>query len=189
MARDGDEFEFAVIPALDGLYSLARRLTRSGDVAEELAQETLTRAWAAWIDGRRPDRVGPWLATICLNIVRDRSRRPDRETSWPEGLDVRSPVDVEAEVVGKGQLDLIDRALRHLPEEQRLAITLMDVCGLTAAETAVITGAPRGTVLSRVHRGRRSLARLLDEGAPGSTGGDDVDRTDRAREGRTTDDR
>jgi RNA polymerase sigma-70 factor (ECF subfamily) len=50
-----------------------------------------------------------------------------------------------------------------LPEEQRVTITLMDVDGFTAAEVAAITGAPRGTVLSRAHRGRKRLARLLEE--------------------------
>jgi RNA polymerase sigma-70 factor (ECF subfamily) len=55
----------------------------------------------------------------------------------------------------------VEQALRELPEDQRVAITLMDICGLTAAETAEVVGAPRGTVLARVHRGRRALARAV----------------------------
>lgn len=161
MAGDGAEFEGAVMPALDALHSLSRRLTRGSGSAEELCQETLTRAWTAWVDGRRPDRVGPWLATICLNVARDRARRPSREAPWPDELDPPARTDVEAEAIARVQRDLVDRALAKLPYEQRLAITLMDVCGLTAAETAQVTGSPRGTVLARVHRGRKALARSL----------------------------
>jgi len=54
-----------------------------------------------------------------------------------------------------------EAALRALPEEQRVAIVLVDLCGLTAAEAAAVTGSPRGTVLARVHRGRKALAALV----------------------------
>jgi RNA polymerase sigma-70 factor (ECF subfamily) len=59
------------------------------------------------------------------------------------------------------QRDIVHRALWELPEEQRIAIALMDLDGFTASQIAKITDSPRGTVLARVHRGRKKLARLL----------------------------
>jgi RNA polymerase sigma-70 factor, ECF subfamily len=64
----------------------------------------------------------------------------------------------------------VHRALWQLPSPQREAITLMDLCGFTAAEVAAMTGAPRGTILARVHRGRKRLAALLQR--QGVTPGD-----------------
>ena len=63
--------------------------------------------------------------------------------------------------VGALTAALVHRALATLSEEQRVAVTLVDLCGFTSAEAAGILGCPRGTVLSRVHRGRKALARLL----------------------------
>jgi RNA polymerase sigma-70 factor, ECF subfamily len=153
------------MPAADLVHNLARRLTDRRADAEDLVQETYLRAWAAWTDGRRPDRVAPWLATICLNAGRDRLRRAatHAETGWDETFDPPGPVDVEAEALGRVDRAAIDAALRRLPDEQRIAITLMDLCGFTAAEVAEITGSPRGTVLARVHRGRKRLVRSIRE--------------------------
>lgn len=160
----GDEFVRAVMPALDLVHNLARRMVRDGGDAEDLVQETLTRAWAAWASGRLPRAVEPWLATICLNAGRDRLRRRGefREVSWPVDTEIVAKVDVEGEAIARVQRGVLEAALWELSEEQRIAITLMDICGLTAAETAQVTGAPRGTVLARVHRGRKALARVVE---------------------------
>jgi RNA polymerase sigma-70 factor, ECF subfamily len=119
-----------------------------------LVQESYLRAWAAWTAGRRPDSAAPWVATICLNLWRDRLRRTVTgvEVRWDEELDPPGLADVEAEALGRVDRAVVDAALRRLSDEQRIVITLMDLCGFTAAEVAVITGAPRGTVLTRVHR-------------------------------------
>lgn len=153
------------MPAADLVHNLARRLTDSRADAEDLVQETYTRAWAAWQDGRGPDRVEPWLATICLNLGRDRARRAATraETPWDDTFDPPGPSNVESEALARVDRVAIDAALRRLPDEQRIAIVLMDVCGFTAAVVAAITGAPRGTVLARVHRGRKRLAQSLEE--------------------------
>lgn len=148
------------MPAADLVFNLARRLTHSASDAEDLVQETYARAWAAWIDGRRPRKAAPWLATICLNLGRDRLRRTatHAETPWQTGFDPPGRTDVENEAINHST---VETALRRLPEEQRIAIVLMDLCGFTAAETAIITEAPRGTVLARVHRGRKKLAQAV----------------------------
>ncbi len=164
-----DSFVATVMPALDLVHNLARRLARRSTDAEDLAQDTLTRAWEAWHRGVRPESVNPWLSTICLNLARDRGRRAARhpEVAWPEDLDRADSVDVEAAAITRVQRSLVDRALWTLPEPQRIAIVLMDICGLTAAEAAVITESPRGTVLARVHRGRKALGVAVHDGARG----------------------
>ena len=166
MAAD-DEFLRATLPALDLVHNLARRFARDWADAEDLVQETYLRAWAAWSSGRRPRRVEPWLATICLNAGRDRARRAATRLETPMAMaatdDVPDTVDVAEEAIGRVRRGLIERALWALPAEQRVAIALMDLAGLTAAEVAKVTGSPRGTVLARVHRGRKALARLVAE--------------------------
>ena len=74
----GDDFLRATLPALDLVHNLARRMVPSRADAEDLVQETYLRAWQAWTAGRPPGRVEPWLATICLNLGRDRARRAAR---------------------------------------------------------------------------------------------------------------
>lgn len=154
-----EDFVRTVMPAVDLLHNLARRLVQRPVEAQDLAQDTLLKAWQAWSRGVRPDPAGPWLSTICLNLARDRARRAARrpEVLSPEDVDRPGPVNVEADAIKRIQRAQIERALWTLPEAQRIAVTLMDICGLTAAEAAVTTSSPRGTVLSRVHRGREAL--------------------------------
>jgi RNA polymerase sigma-70 factor (ECF subfamily) len=153
------------MPGVDVVHNLARRLARSRADSEDLLQETLERAWTAWRRGFRPESLSAWLAAICLNVARDRARKKGRrpEVGWPEDFDPAGVVDVEDFAIRRVQLAIIEKALWTLPEHQRVAITLMDICGLTAEETAQTTGCPRGTVLSRVHRGRKALARAVSE--------------------------
>ena len=165
----GGEFLAVVLPALDVVHNLARRMAPNPADAEELAQETLTRAWSAWAQGKVPREPRAWLATICLNAGRDRARRAAvRPLLVPLDPDTEivAATDVAGEAITRVQRALVERALWDLPEEQRIAIVLMDLCGLTASETATITEAPRGTVLARVHRGRTRLARLLNPDPP-----------------------
>ncbi len=162
MARDA-EFLRATMPALDLVHNLARRLARDRAAAEDLVQETYLRAWQAWCAHRRPDRVAPWLATICLNAARDEARRRGRRPEAPLAYAVEppDPADVAEMATGRVLRGQVEAALAGLPEPQRVAVVLMDLCGLTASEVAEVTGSPRGTVLSRVHRGRLALAALV----------------------------
>jgi RNA polymerase sigma-70 factor (ECF subfamily) len=166
MATD-DEFLQVTLPALDLVHNLARRFGRGRADAEDLVQETYLRAWQAWTAGNRPRRVAPWLATICLNLGRDQLRRAalQSEVAVESLREPAADVDVEAAAIGRVERAQVERALWALSEEQRVAIALMDIVGFTAAEVATITGSPRGTVLARVHRGRKALARLVGEEA------------------------
>jgi RNA polymerase sigma-70 factor (ECF subfamily) len=164
--RSHDDFLSATLPALDLIYNLARRLVAADEV-EDLVQETYMKAFDSWSRGRKPRRVEPWIATICLNAGRSWLRRASRRkeqpsASLPEETEER---DVEALALGAMERRRIHDALAHLPEEQRVAIALMDLAGFTAAETGRIMRSPRGTVLARVHRGRKRLARMLADEA------------------------
>jgi RNA polymerase sigma-70 factor, ECF subfamily len=164
---DDDDLLRATLPALDLVHNLARRFVRVRADAEDLVQETYLRAWQAWAAGTRPRRAEAWLATICLNLGRDRLRRASKrlEVVGDPPREPAAEVDVAAAAIGRVERARVERALWTLPEEQRIAIALMDIVGFTAAEVATITGSPRGTVLARVHRGRKALARLVGEEA------------------------
>jgi RNA polymerase sigma-70 factor, ECF subfamily len=161
----GDDFLRATLPALDLVHNLARRLVPGRADAEDLVQETYLRAWQAWTGGGASRRVEPWLATICLNLGRDRARRAaTRLEVAAEALeDLADATDVEAEAIARGRRAQVQRALWALPELQRVAVTLMDLGGFTAAEAAELLGRPRGSVLAWAHRGRKTLARLVRE--------------------------
>ncbi len=158
----GDEFLSATMPCLDMVHNIARRCVRAADV-DDLAQETYLRAFEAWRVGRKPRRVAPWLATICLNTARNWARRPPAAKELLGAVQEEAAAeDVEHEALEAVRRERVHRAMWELPEEQRIAVTLMDLAELSSPEVARITRAPRGTVLARVHRGRKRLARLLE---------------------------
>lgn len=163
---DSEAFLQLTLAHLDAVHALARRLVR--DSAEDLVQETWLKAYAAWPAGA-PQDPRAWLVTICLNTARSWYRRdsirPEVLRSEP-AIGVRSSSDTAAEAVGRVRAEAVHEALWELPEPQRIAITLMDLAGFTAREVAELTDAPRGTVLARVHRGRKSLALALSDHAP-----------------------
>jgi RNA polymerase sigma-70 factor (ECF subfamily) len=167
MTTDQDAFLRATMGAVDLVFNLSRRLTDSPHDADDLVQDTFLHAFRAWTEHRRPWKVEPWLATICLNLARSRYRtRARRPSEVPLGdwlVDQQPGADPERTAIGQIEREELHRALRELPEEQRVAITLVDLAGLSTHETAGVMGTPRGTVLSRLHRGRRALAELLGD--------------------------
>lgn len=167
MGRDHDEFLRATMGAMELVYNLSRRLTRSRQDAEDLVQDTYLRAFQAWRDHRRPKKAEPWLATICLNLARStyrsRIRRPYEVPFDDAVLGSPAIADPEARALQEIEREQLYRALRELPVQQRVAITLVDLFGLSTHEAARAMGTPRGTVLSRLHRGRRALAELLGD--------------------------
>jgi RNA polymerase sigma-70 factor, ECF subfamily len=163
-ADSRDEFLAVTLPCLDLVYNLARRMMPDPDLVEDLVQETYVRAFGAWCAQRKPRRVEPWLATICLNAGRSYWRRAStRREVTIEEVDVgnTAPGEVEDRAIARVRQRLVHDALWQLPDEQRIAIALMDLDGFSASEVAGMTGSARGTVLSRVHRGRKRLAQIL----------------------------
>jgi RNA polymerase sigma-70 factor (ECF subfamily) len=158
-----DEFLRQTLPSLDLVYNLARRMVSAQQV-EDLVQETYLRAFEAWQQGRKPRKVEPWIATICLNTGRSWLRRAHLRHEYasgdpPEG----QAASTEEEAMERMRALLVHEAMWKLPEEQRIALALMDLDGFSASQVARMTGAPRGTVLTRVHRARKRLALLLDK--------------------------
>lgn len=175
---DAEAFLQLTLAHLDAVHALSRRLVR--DHAEDLVQETWLKAYAAWT-GEPPRDPRAWLVTICLNTARSWYRR---DALRPEvlrgeaGADVVSAADPAAEAVGRVRASAVHEALWTLPEPQRIAITLMDLSGFTAREVSELTGSPRGTVLARVHRGRKALALALADHAPDPLSAYDGERRD-----------
>jgi RNA polymerase sigma-70 factor, ECF subfamily len=174
VGADHRAFLEATLPHVYVVYQVARQAARDGQDPEDLVQETYLRAYAAF-GSYRGENARAWLAAICLNAARSQARRRRRRPREVPGsglLDVLPPSRADG---GEGTADVADvviagldaaavsRCLGRLPEPQRVCIVLVDVAGYTAREAAEALGCPRGTVLARVHRGRRKLAQLLAE--------------------------
>ena len=159
---------------MDAVYQVARQAAGDGQDPEDLVQETYLRAYAGF-GSYRGGNARAWLAAICLNAARSQARRRRRRPWEVTGSGLLEVLPVSRADRGEGAADVADvviaglaaeevsRCLGRLPEPQRLCIVLVDVAGYTAREAAEALGCPRGTVLARVHRGRRRLARLLVE--------------------------
>lgn len=164
-AVDQQDFLTATLPHLDAVYRVAVHVSRQPADAEDLVQETYLRAFRGFT-GHHGRDTRAWLITICLNTARSQFRRTRRRPDERLVADIPEAGSTVAPDAGEQALARLDNealasALRRLPDEQRIAITLMDLAGLTAAETATALGCPRGTVLARVRRGRQRLARML----------------------------
>ncbi|ORV08248.1 hypothetical protein AWB94_12940 [Mycolicibacterium canariasense] len=169
-------FAREVMPYAYALLRKARQLTRNDADAEDLTQETLLRAYAGFARLRPDSNIRAWLYRIQTNtwISTHRARlcRPPESLTgritddqlahdWPCG----SAACASAEVAALEHLphDQITAALRHIDEAQRTVVYLADVEGLPYKAIAQVTGMPLGTVMSRIHRGRRALRGLLDD--------------------------
>jgi len=172
VGADHRVFLEVTLPHLDVVYQVARQAAGDGQDPEDLVQETYLRAYAAF-GTYRGGNARAWLAAICLNVARSQARwrrRRPWEVTGPGLLEAlplsradggEGTADVADVVIAGLDAEQVSRCLGLLPEPQRVCIVLMDVAGYTAKEAAQALGCPRGTVLARVHRGRRRLAQLL----------------------------
>jgi RNA polymerase sigma-70 factor (ECF subfamily) len=127
-------------------------------------QDTHLRAYTAF-DSHDPQRTRSWLVDILLNAARSDGRRRRvraRELLVPDVAERGADDNAADAALAACDRDDIVRALSTIPDEQRTALVLMDIAGMTAEEVAEALGCRRGTVLARVHRGRRKLATRLE---------------------------
>lgn len=173
-----ERFAIQALPLLDQLYRAARRRTRNHADAEDLVQETMLKAYRSFGQFADGTNVRAWLfrimTTTWINRYRSLQRRPSEvltenlaDLEFNPAVRRASVASVSAELAALEMLgdDQVRAALAALPDGQRMAIFYVDVEGFRYAEVADLLGVPVGTVMSRLHRGRCSLRRLLVEQA------------------------
>lgn len=166
-------FERDVVPLLDQLYRAARRCTQSHADAEDLVQETMVKAYVGFASFQDGTNLRAWLYTIMnrtrINHYRTAARRPAEWLADDVGDYVLSAaaqqsarrMSAEAEALESMGDYEIRQALQKLPEAQQLAVYYADVEGLRYKEIGEILDIPLGSVMSRIHRGRRNMRKLL----------------------------
>lgn len=166
-------FERLVLPHAAAAYNLALWLARDAEQAEEAVQEAYLRAFQ-FFDSLRGENARPWLLGIvrntCLTLIaRHRAPQPPDEfdesrhgeEALAPGAVVSFPANPEASAIENADRALVQCCLRELPAEYREALILRELHDCSYREIAAITAAPIGTVMSRLARGRRLLARAL----------------------------
>ncbi len=167
-------FEEQALPYMDQLYAAAMRMTRNPADAADLVQETFVKAFAAFGQYQQGTNLKAWLYRIqtntFINLYRKRQRDPYQGTiddleDWQLGSAQSATATItrsaEAEAIDHLPDSAVKDALQSIPEDFRLAVYFADVEGFSYQEIADIMKTPVGTVMSRLHRGRRMLRDLL----------------------------
>jgi RNA polymerase sigma-70 factor (ECF subfamily) len=176
-ARDRVRFEDEALGLADQVYRVARRLVGSREEAEDLVQETYARAFRSWRSFTPGTNMRAWLLRILTNLNIDRGRRiqrtpqtqPLEEGDYYLANKLASTAGEEAleedQVVERMSQDSIVSALSDIQPQFREVVVLVDIGDFTYADAAQILDIPIGTVMSRLHRGRRALKQKLAEEA------------------------
>ena len=174
-ARDRARFEDEALGLADQVYRVARRLVGSREEAEDLVQETYARAFRSWRSYTPGTNMRAWLLRILTNLNVDRGRRIQRtpqtqaleESDYYLANKVASAAGEDAleqeQVVERMSQDSIVKALADIQPQFRDVVVLVDIGDFTYADAAQILDIPIGTVMSRLHRGRRALKQKLAE--------------------------
>ncbi len=173
-AKETDSFAEEAVSYLDPLYGVACKLTRNPTEAEDLVQDTLVKAMRARDQFRSGTNLKAWLFRILTNTFINKYRRGGLERSVIEGPDadplvdgwvgastMRHLRDPEQQALQPIVESEVRRALDALPTDFKIAVILCDVEEFSYEEIAQIMGCPIGTVMSRLHRGRKLLQRSL----------------------------
>jgi RNA polymerase sigma-70 factor, ECF subfamily len=176
--NDCRRFEATALPHLPALYRFARQLTDETS-AQDLVQEAYVRGWKYFHSFKAETDCRAWLFRIIHNVWRDamRSRRLEIPLNENEESRIEPYYDWEDEFLRDQFSPVTEQALSQVPENYRVAMLLADVEEFSYQEIAEIMACPIGTVMSRVNRGRRTLARLLRDSH--SSSGKEVQPTER----------
>jgi RNA polymerase sigma-70 factor (ECF subfamily) len=176
-ARDRARFEDEALGLADQVYRVARRLVGTREEAEDLVQETYARAFRSWRSFTPGTNMRAWLLRILTNLNVDRGRRiqrtpqsqPLEESDYYLANKLASAGGEEVleqeQVVERMSQDSIVKALSEIQPQFRDVVVLVDIGDFTYADAAQILDVPIGTVMSRLHRGRRALKQKLAEEA------------------------
>ena len=169
-------FEEQALPLLDQLYGGAMRLTRNPQDAEDLIQETYLKAFSNFDSFTQGTNLKAWLYRIMtntyINSYRKAKRRPvessadelsDFQLYTTSGHDSTGLESAEVEALKQMPDSEISEAMNDLPEDYRMVVYYSDVVGLAYKEIAEVMGTPLGTVMSRLHRGRKLLRAALKD--------------------------
>ena len=170
------EFEQQALPLMPQLYGAAMRWTRNPSDAEDLVQETFAKAFVAWAQYQQGTNLKAWLYRIMTNThinmynkrAKDQAKGGlDELEDWQLGsaksVTALSSRSAELEAIDNLPSDTIKQALHEIPEEFRMVVYYAVVDGLPYAEIAEIMDTPVGTVMSRLHRGKKLLKKLLTD--------------------------
>jgi RNA polymerase sigma-70 factor (ECF subfamily) len=170
------DFEHQALPFADSLYGAAVRMTKNAEDASDLVQETFIKAFRAYSRFEQGTNLKAWLFRILTNTYITLYRKRQREgymsalddmADWQVGdapsLTQSTTRSAEADAIDRMPSSAVRQALSDLPEERRLVVYLADVEGFSYQEIANIMDTPTGTVMSRLHRGRRDLRDALAE--------------------------
>ena len=175
MTDEGEDFRSLAAPMLPRLYSIARRI--SGDDAEDAVQECLLKAFRAYRGLRNPDAGPAWLITILVNCCRDRGRVRARSHEEPHDFDELERFSLFRKIADEDPFpysdslhvdflheldrDDVQKVLAGMPEIYRVALVLVHMDGFATKEVARMLDCPLGTVLARLHRGRKLFEKRL----------------------------
>ena len=173
-ARDRVRFEEEALALADQVYRVARRFVSTREEAEDLMQETYARAFRSWQSYQPGTNLRAWLLRILTNLNIDRGRRVQRSPDMQPLEEGDYFLYNKLEEAGETDEERVDRrlsqddavaALSEVPHDFRDVLVLVDIGDFTYADAAQILDIPVGTVMSRLHRGRRILKRELAERA------------------------
>jgi RNA polymerase sigma-70 factor (ECF subfamily) len=177
-ARDRVHFEEEALGLSEQVYRVARHLVGSREEAEDLVQETYARAFRSWRSFQPGTNLRAWLLRILTNLNIDRGRRqqrtPDMQPLEEGDYFLYNRLEATSDGTG-GEEQVVERlsqndvvaALSEVPHDFRDVVVLVDIGDFTYADAAQILDIPIGTVMSRLHRGRRILKKAMAEQAVG----------------------